>query len=213
LLQRTLTQRLSAVSCAILCSAGVATAAAAQSSYTIGNLTPTTIFSVRGQSFTPNVLGNAGVGPLVTSGTGTVFLTSFFIDFAPVQTQPTPTKLYVYSALPTLANSATGVGALGTGVYQGGGLFSFLMPLELNAATKYFAVLPASYNIFDGAGNTYTGGGDLFNGESSVVEGGFDIGFRAQFSATTVPEPSTYAMMLVGIAAVGLASRRRRQLN
>jgi hypothetical protein len=63
-------------------------------------------------------------------------------------------------------------------------------------------VLTAS-NILLNAGKTYTfpftGSG---NNEAAVT---------GNISPTPVPEPATWAMMLVGFAGIGMAVRRRRQ--
>lgn len=38
-----------------------------------------------------------------------------------------------------------------------------------------------------------------------------DTPFSATFTATTVPEPATWAMMILGVAMIGFAARRRRE--
>jgi len=56
------------------------------------------------------------------------------------------------------------------------------------------------------AGNPFTGGGQANVGLTEVVD---NITFR---NGNAVPEPGTWAMMLVGFGAVGAAMRRRRKL-
>jgi hypothetical protein len=169
--------------------------------FTIGNAQPATVFFVQGQSFTPSVQGNNGTGT-PTSASGQVLLTSFTIDF--LDSTSAPSSLYIYSSAPSVSNASSGTGSLATGSYAGNGVYDFTTPVSLLFNSKYFAVLPTSENIFDGSGNTYTGGIDLFPQSGIVAEGGggagvFDIGFNADFTVpASVPEPS--GLLLFGSA-------------
>ena len=178
--------------------------------FTIGNLTPGSVFFVQGQSFTPSLQGNAGAG--VAPVSGTVYLDTFTIQY---ETPGTGfASLYIYAALPSLADAALGTGSLAAGTYLGGGLYDFANT-PLDAATKYFAVLPGPAAIFDGDGDLYAGGIDLFDrspedGQLDEGFGPFDTGFSASFSSA-VPTPGTAVLVLAAMAGLALTRRRRVQ--
>jgi hypothetical protein len=150
-------------------------------SYVIGNATPSGSFAVQGQSFTPSDFGNESSGSLPASSPGTVFLTSFTIDYDFSVATAYPV-LYLYSSPPSATDAATGAGSLATGTLVSGGEYAFSR-VAVDYTTKYYAVLPGSASIFDNSGNTYTGGVDMFPQGGTVAEGGgdFDIGFNATF--------------------------------
>jgi hypothetical protein len=181
--------------------------------YSIGNNTPSTPFFIQGQSFTPSIQGNRGVGTPTASPAGTVFLTQFSFDFDPGSPFGVPPPvLYIYAFEPTVAQvDSGGLGSLGVGVHIGGGVYAF-DNLEIPFNTRSFAVLPESRSIFDGAGHPYPGGLDLFPQGGIILEGpgGFDAGFSATF-VTSVPEPVT--LLLLGTGALSLlgADRFRRK--
>ena len=56
------------------------------------------------------------------------------------------------------------------------------------------------------AGNTYR-----FSYSSTLPTGGGDISGNVGFYAAAVPEPATWAMMLLGFGGIGMAMRRRRK--
>jgi len=180
--------------------------------YSIGNSTPGTQFFIQGQSFTPSVAGNDGSGVPMAGADGTVRLLTFSFDF--VNPVTAPSALHIFAFEPTLAAAGTGAGSLGTGTYLGGGVYGFGAGLALDFVTKYFAVLPFSAGIFDGSGNPYAGGVDMFPmplaAPTNVTEGfgDFDAGFNATFEV--VPEPSTLVLVTVGAGMlIGIARRRR----
>ena len=179
--------------------------------YSIGNSTSATSFFIQGQSFTPSIQGNRGVGTPTASPAGTVFLTQFSFDFdlsSPFGVPPP--VLYIYGFEPSEAQvSNGGQGSLGVGTNIGGGVYAF-DNLELPFGTKSFAVLPESRSIFDGSGNPYAGGVDLFPQGGVVREGNgdFDAGFTATFTAT-VPEPGSVLLFGIGtLSLVGCGWRR-----
>jgi hypothetical protein len=51
----------------------------------------------------------------------------------------------------------------------------------------------------------------LFNDVNAGVAPVGPVSFSANFNATVIPEPSTYALLATGIAALGAVARRRRQ--
>jgi hypothetical protein len=188
-----------------------ASPACADLMYSIGNNTPPTMFFIQGQSFTPSIQGNRGVGTPTASPAGTVFLTQFGFDFdlsSPFGVPPP--VLYIYGFEPSEAQvSNGGQGSLGAGTHIGGGVYAF-DNLELPFSTKSFAVLPESRSIFDGSGHPYAGGVDLFPQGGVVREGNgdFDAGFTATFTAT-VPEPGSLLLFGIGtLSLVGCGWRR-----
>ena len=182
--------------------------AAQAAPFSIGNLAPTTAFFVQGQSFTPSVQGNGGSG--VAPVSGTVYLDTFTIGYENLSSAFV--NLYIYSALPLTANAATGVGSLATGTHQGGGVYDFAN-VALDAATTYFAVLPGSVQIYDGLGNPYSGGVDLFDrdpvdGQLDIGFGDYDIAFSASFTSA-VPTPGTAPLVLLALAGLAYSRRQR----
>ena len=112
-------------------------------------------------------------------------MSQFSFDF--VDPTTAPSVLYIYDSPPTIAQvNNSGQGSLGVGNNQGAGVYSF-NNLPLDANTKYYAVLPTSASIFDGSGNPYPGGVDMFpmpaGSPTTVSEGNgnFDAGFTATF--------------------------------
>ena len=99
-------------------------------------------------------------------------------------------SLYIFDAPPTPADAASGNGSRATGTHIGGGVYSFSNTV-LDYNTKYYAVLPGPAVIFDGPGDPYPGGVDLFIrsdlSPEVIGEGGgfFDIGFDATFEYVT----------------------------
>lgn len=151
---------------------------------------------------------------------------------------PTPFDAFVYSWDGTKATGpqlfgsgplpfvATGTGSVPFTVNTGS--------VALTGGSQYVAFFSAS-NRFDGVddsgnafdyvpNNPYTGGafvfdqnGNNFNALTTTAWDGANAGlgdlrFSASFSATTIPapEPSTWAMMLIGFATLAFATRRKR---
>ena len=124
--------------------------------------------------------------------------------------------LYLYTSLPTTAAAATGVGALAVGtLIDSTGTYDF-PEVPLDVSTRYFAVLPAPASVFDGLGDLYPGGVDLFDrppADNQLDEGfgDFDIGFRATFltEGNAVPAPPSGWLALAALGAL-VATRRGR---
>jgi hypothetical protein len=76
--------------------------------------------------------------------------------------------------------------------------------LEIPFNAKSYAILPESRSIFDGSGNPYTGGIDIFPRAGLVQEGlgDFDAGLNATFSIE-VPEPSILSLLTLGLLGLG----------
>lgn len=179
------------------------------STFSIGNATPSTIFFIQGQSFTPSIQGNDSLGVPTATPNNTVFLRLFSFDFTFVAPFGIPPSvLYIYDFVPTEAQvSNNGEGNLGVGTHLAGGEYKF-NNLEIPFNAKSYAILPESHNIFDGSGNLYTGGIDIFPRAGLVQEGfgDFDAGFNATFSIA-VPEPSTLSLLTLGLLGLGTYAR------
>lgn len=120
--------------------------------------------------------------------------------------------------------------------FSGGGTTAFAFDtsgLKLQSGSRYVAFLSTAglqagqpqntYAMPLVTSNTYSGGdfvfynaGDNFaaltNSKWDCAECGFgDAFFKASLSAGAVPEPATWAMMILGMGAVGFAMRRSRK--
>jgi hypothetical protein len=157
--------------------------------YTVGNFAPESLYFVQGQSFTPSVFGNVWMPPNPSSTPRVVRLTRFAIAYDLNFSTPFD-SLYIFDVPPTPADAASGNGSRATGTHIGGGVYSFSNTV-LDYNTKYYAVLPGPAVIFDGPGDPYPGGVDMFIREDFdpvvIGEGGgfFDIGFDATFEYVT----------------------------
>lgn len=153
--------------------------------YSLGNFAPATQYFVQGQSFTPSSFGNTWTPPEPTSTPAVARLQTFTFAFNFALSVPPPV-LYIFDAPPTPAAAASGAGSRASGVHIGGGTYSF-PSVALDFNTKYYAVLPEPANIFDGGGDPYPGGVDMFirSDLNPVVigegYGTFDTGFSAEF--------------------------------
>jgi hypothetical protein len=165
--------------------------------YSIGNSQPSSEYFVQGESFTPSVQGNDGSGT-PSSAAGQVGLISFTIDF--VNPASVPSSLYIYASLPSVTDADSGTGSLATGSYAGNGVYDFATPVSLSFASTYGAWLPEARSIYDGSGNKYTGGTDLYVSSGVIHDtGAFDIGFTATFVVPEPPELLLFAGALVAL--------------
>ncbi len=194
------------------------------SALTVGKFNSTYSNSrLRGQSFTPNVLGPDGSGTAPTSGTADLQSMTFALNNP---SDRTATTLYLFNALPTVAQADTGTGALfaSTGFSDSTGVdprfgyatrtFTFT-GASLDVSTRYFAVLNQDQNLRSGSPGLYTGGGSIYNPGTMSDETSLnlDLAFQADFNPTPVP----FAFNpLFGVGGVGLlqirkAIRKRQQ--
>ena len=77
------------------------------------------------------------------------------------------------------------------------------------------AMLQQIFFVPDGATRLYLGiaDGGNFVGDPGFYDdnvGNYNVNYAITAGSTVVPEPSTYALMFAGLAAIGLAARRRR---
>ncbi|MBY0113504.1 MAG: hypothetical protein K2Y21_11820 [Phycisphaerales bacterium] len=153
--------------------------------FSVGNFAPSSEYYVQGQSFTPAAFGNVWTPPNPTSTPQLVRLTTFTIAYNLANSTPFD-ALYIFDSPPTPANAATGAGSRATGTHIGGGIYAFTNTV-LDFNTKYYAVLPGAASIYDGGGDPYPGGVDMFirSDLNPVVigegYGTFDLGFEAAF--------------------------------
>jgi hypothetical protein len=157
--------------------------------FSAGNFAPASIYYVQGQSFTPAAFGNVWTPPNPTSTPQTVRLTTFHISYDLNSSTPFD-ALYIFDAPPIPEAAAAGTGARATGTHRGGGVYEFTNTV-LDFNTKYYAVLPGAPVIYDGGGDPYPGGVDMFirTDLNPVVigegYGTFDLGFEATFEYVT----------------------------
>lgn len=162
---------------------------------------------------TPCTLGGS-LGSIVG---GTVYANDLpFADIPAGTIQPTPARFL--AAGPTSVSPAT----LTFSAPQN--YFSFLWgsPDTYNTLTINSTVGPAQMFTAASLGFALTNGNQAFSqyvqftsiGASkitSVVFSSTQDAFEAANFSTTVPEPSTYALMAAGLMALGFASKRRKQ--
>lgn len=95
----------------------------------------------------------------------------------------------------------------------------FWTPVAITpGATEYLIISSSTnsnYGVTYGTGNPYASGVALISGQD-IGRGQYDLTFRTYSDTdfhSAVPEPSTWALMILGFAGVGfLVYRRRNQL-
>ena len=115
-------------------------------------------------------------------------------------------------------SSVTSLGTDNSGFYDVNKVFFNLGTVALGPGTYYFAIQGDS-SVFEnflstgldetGAAETMDGGGTWAPGYEGI--GGVAVGLYD--ASTTVPEPATWAMMIMGVAGVGFAMRRQAKLR
>ncbi len=179
-----------------------------------------------GASFANRSLGQTFVVPSPTSDN---VLTSFSFSFFSVD------AAFSYRAMifawDTANTRATGSALFSSGALNGTNAPTFNgLNLALTPGTTYIALLTTQNVVSDGfqngllnhnSANVYAGGqafqqssssatgANFTNSAWSAVNGNTDFQFNATFTSAT-PEPSTFALALVGLAGAALGLRRRR---
>ena len=175
-----------------------------------------------GATFPPTVPG-FGTPGTVYAGTTTGIFTSIMGGMAGVMNDLTitPTSIATTPGGPLLTIGAYTF-TLGPVVQGTGGTVNFGPIVLEDRATGAVADLLVRGNVTGGACVpfcTYNGvltaqfagqtAAQVFN---QINSGGTPtVTFSANFNATVIPEPSTYALLATGISALGLVARRRRQ--
>jgi hypothetical protein len=99
-----------------------------------------------------------------------------------------------------LADSDTGLGGLGS--FTGAGATSGTFTINPGYAIDYFAVKYSDqFTLYN------------YNGQTTfTTDGQHGLSHLVFFGTqTAVPEPATWAMMLLGFGGIGIAMRRRRR--
>ena len=164
-----------------------------------------------GQSFQTNANNVSGAGFLLRNIAGNPSLAS----------ESSNITVHLWTLLPTQAGAtllASG-SAIATGTYYGSDVWvdAFWSPATVAPATTYWLTVGSDNPIFQAnmRGDDYypPGFAVLSDGtsETSAYElvDSQDLVFRTY---TTVPEPSTIAVMAAGLAGLGVVARRRRSL-
>ena len=128
-------------------------------------------------------------------------------------------NIYLYSSALTGTVSDLGKGAnFLASATAANSMFNFGPSLTLNGGTKYYAYLDAETPSAQfSRGNTYAGGEMFEAGPGTGYKyqqfSSFDFRFGIGGSSLTsaVPEPASWAMMLIGFGALGGALRNRRK--
>jgi hypothetical protein len=161
--------------------------------------------------YSANVLEaiNGGSGVTVTSATDNGTTTNLTLGaFTLSYDFSTPTKIgNVY--VTNLLTLTVGAGALVTVNDDPGNQFA---TLALNGSSLIFTsdILNFTHVVAESLSFSFSSVGDV-NGVNGL--GGFEINGDGNFSSNplpTVPEPASLALLVVGMTAVGVASRRRR---
>ena len=160
-------------------------------------------FSGSGTTTTGNLTSTPTLGSFTSltytlygySGTGT-------FDFSGNTPTESTTGAQVALATGSLINGAVSTTPNGDGTFTPSANAS----LTFNVVDTPFFQAPATfYNTALTAFTNTTSEVEAFDGGFRIRQGGGSLNF-----ASTVPEPSTYALMLAGIGVVGWVARRRR---
>lgn len=181
---------------AALASASIANAAVTVNSGTVVNLNnpdpsaTNPVSSVQTVGDTTTI--NFGLNPIVTA-TGTNIFNSAF----------------------TIADSAAGIYSVNVGTSSDGVSFTSGTLTDLATSTVYNLLVTDS-GLGLRLGPPFTGQVNLAPGSyrlsvSGTATGGGSFAGTVTILAAAVPEPATWAMMLVGFGAIGLSMRKRRR--
>jgi PEP-CTERM motif len=162
------------------------------------------------QSFQQDANNISGAGVFLASGVGLSNIT-----------------ISLWNALPYANNARMLASATGQTTTTGRWFDLFWQPVRVTSGNTYYLRFTddtGQYGLYGDVGNGYSKG-KLFSGTSSLAPNPVtlpdDLAFRtyasdvvpALLTVPAVPEPATWAMMLVGFGAVGFALRRRQSVR
>jgi acetyl-CoA carboxylase carboxyltransferase component len=179
--------------------AAVPASATTLASYTSGTSSAT---FVPGQSFT-------------VAGAGTFNDIRFNFYNASLQAIATG-SLYLFTSEytgTTQALASTTANRIGVAAASGS-TYAFDLSTILTAGTVYYAYADRSFTLSGTASGTYAGGNAYTaNSGSFAALTAQDINFTVTGTPPAVPEPASWAMMILGMGAVGGALRRRSKVS
>lgn len=160
------------------------------------------------------ILNNWGFGTAVYDPTGSVGSAQYYAESAGFAATGLsgwilPSSAMFGSIFSAVGGTATG---LGNQFYGGGSNFYWTTSGEQNfPSARWRTCAKYAGGIVDILNCRFENGGVLEARASPLAVFTGDVLVPVEPPVTTVPEPSTYALMAAGLAALGFVSRRRRR--
>lgn len=179
-----------------------ATAATVVTNISPSTVTPPAVFQVTGDPTTGTSVVTATIGNTITAGTTTnpaSFTDNFLFRIGPATSTPTQIGLGSGSIITSSAIQFSATDLDFTSVFVNG----IQIPIVRDALGLVESAADANVPIFSGALNTIQVNG--------LSRGFGSYGGNLTFTPRAVPEPATWAMMLLGFGAIGMTMRRKRK--